>query len=1255
MSSTSRAPAPDGKPMTGRFVVERRLGEGSMGAVYLAHDRARGAKVALKTLRRVDASGIYRFKREFRALADVSHPNLVALHELFSEGTDWFFTMEYVEGQDLLTYVLGAAQRTTDFSARERKRELRSSRRTRAGSELRGMEVLFPTPLSDPDRLRHVLRQVVQAVIALHAAGKLHRDLKPDNVMVTAEGRAVVLDFGIAAERDRDLHGTMEAGVMGTPAYMSPEQAAGADVTEATDWYALGAILYEALTGQVPFDGTYTEVLQQKQQEDPPAPSQLVSGAPGELEILCMRLLSRDPAARPSGAEILDALGTLPSGVSLPRAVEARTPFVGRAHEIAELSRALAATDDGTPSLVFVHGMTGMGKTALVERFLDSLGQSDAVTLSGRCYEHEMVPFKALDSVVDSLSRYLCRIAAIDAAEVLPKDIHALAQLFPVLERVEVVRMARRRGRMAPDPRTQQRQAMLALKELLARVAMRQPLVVFIDDLQWGDVDSARVLAELLSGRERPHMLLVCTYRSADKEPSPCLSTLLELMRGRDQTSVREISVEALSASEAIELSALLLEGEDRSQSVAVARESRGNPYLLSQLVEHLRGGRTSAPELESGIRVSLEHALLEQLSGLSRDASTVLELVVVSGRPVREQVLANIADGEINVPAALTELRRIKLVRGVGAPDARAIGIYHDRIRDSVLARMDATVIRDWHTRLATAVEQAEPLDVEALIEHLVGSGDNARAGIYAIAAARQAVEALAFNKAADLYEIAVEHLQDEAWQEELLVHLADALVSAGRSTRAAEVYLKAAERMGERESAGLRLKAGTQLMLAGGFQRGVEVLTPALAELGLKFPASDTEALSVVVELLPELQRRGFAFEENTDRELSPQTVARLDALWTLVQAMFTTTPILAQVFVLHHLREALEAGDKRRIVVGLCAYFISIDVAYSSLGGKKPESLSQAEALCRDLYDPRCRAWVALARGFAFQNEGMLKPASLDFAQAEDLFHNHCGNVAAELRACRLLYARSVALMGKLDEIGMLEQWIRDAIECEDVTVVARLRLHLIPRMLMDGEIEQVQRALALPERVPEEGIGLTHLMRLIGGSQLALYLGDGSELANIAARMGAVGRSPLLVIRVWRSDFLLARARTLLAASEYADDPEPMLAKTEKIVSAVATLGLDCHADHLRLLRAGLHRRKGERDHALEQLDAIISDADTGGEGRVILACARIRKGQMLGGDAGSALVRDGLHELKTRGAAEPVPFARLHAPGWGDPA
>jgi serine/threonine protein kinase len=239
MGSTQRS-LPDGSFLgTDRFVIERQLGEGSMGAVYLAFDRERRARVALKTLRRVDASGIYRFKREFRALADVSHRNLVSLHELFSEGTDWFFTMEYVEGQDFISYALGETRRVHDASP-HRTRELHMGGRTRA----KGMEVLFPSPLKQPEHARDVLSQVTLGLMALHTAGQLHRDLKSDNVIITADGRAVIVDFGIAFELNPDQHSTLEGGVFGTPAYMSPEQAAGLPLSEAADWYSLGVMLY---------------------------------------------------------------------------------------------------------------------------------------------------------------------------------------------------------------------------------------------------------------------------------------------------------------------------------------------------------------------------------------------------------------------------------------------------------------------------------------------------------------------------------------------------------------------------------------------------------------------------------------------------------------------------------------------------------------------------------------------------------------------------------------------------------------------------------------------------------------------------------------------------------------------------------------------------------------------------------------------------------------------------------------------------
>jgi tetratricopeptide (TPR) repeat protein len=1223
-------------------MVERCLGEGSMGAVFKAFDRERGQHVALKTLRRVDASGIYRFKQEFRAIADVSHPNLVELHELFSEGSEWFFSMELVEGQDFLGYVLGGSRPDADPSPRPT-RELRGA----AVAQDRGGS-LYPTPLQNPDGLCAVLRQVVQAVMALHAVGKLHRDLKPDNVMVTGEGRAVVLDFGITAERT-DSAGSLEAGVMGTPAYMSPEQAAGGAVDEATDWYALGAMLYEALTGQVPFDGSFSEVLQHKQQGDPPPPSALVSGVPPTLDALCMSLLCRDPKRRPRGSEILDALG----GAAGRSSSESIAPFLGRQGELAELERALAATDEGAPVVVFLHGMTGMGKTALCEQFVQRAELGGAVALRGRCYEHEVMPFKALDSLVDALSRYLGRLPMQEAAEVLPKDIHALCQLFPVLERIAVVRMAKRRGRLASDPGSLRQQATLALKDLFARIAMRQPLVVAIDDLQWGDLDSARLLAELVSGLDRPELLFVFTYRTADKERSPCVAKLRELLHDRLRVQVREVILRELREPESVELAAHLLGEGQKLAAPDVARESRGSPYLLAQLIDHLHSEQRSSPGFDSGIRVSLERALSERLDGLSSAARTVLELVAVSGRPVRERVVAELLP-DMNLAEALAELRRGKLVRGVGAADARALGIYHDSLREAVLAHVGGEQVRDWHRRLARVSERGDRIDQEALIDHLLGAREHGRAALYAIGAARAAMEALAFDKAAELYEIAVQHHEDGGWRKELVSEWAAALVSAGRSSRAAEVYLQAAADAPPAEASALALKAGTQFLASGHLARGAAVLEPPLRELGIELPRSSEEAVQQGLKLWPVLRDRGFEFVPRAEAEVPLEVRRRLDTLWSVAQAILGGDPVLCQVFVLRFLLEALDAGERTRIIVGLCAYFITIDLAYSTVGGGKPRSLQRAEALCANVDDPRCKGWVAYARAFAFENQGLLKPASLDFALAEELFRTRCRDTVPEMNGCRMLSAHVLGMLGQLDDLGLCEQWTRDAMDHEDAVVAARLRLLALPRLLADDEVTRAQQHLLVSSELLGEPHGLTYLLHFNARAAVALYEHDEDALARTSQDAEQVNRSPLLAIRIWRSDYVIVRARILLATSRVSSEPQRLLDKAERVIDTIGEVGLECHVDHARILSAALAARRGDKQQAIELLDSILADADMVGDSRILLACARLRRGQLVGGQLGAALVREGERALLARGVKHPHRFARVYAPGFDEP-
>ena len=634
-----------------RFVVQGQLGAGGMGVVYRVLDRVHQRQVALKTLKTQGARDLYRFKREFRALCDLAHPNLCQLHELHTTGDEWFFTMELVRGVGFVDWVRPGPTPTAALADTDRGLDP-------VGGD--GGDATEPRPLPprsraeilaapvDLERVERALYQLCDGVHALHTAGKLHRDLKPSNVLVEDSGRVVLLDFGLIA--DVELAGvdhTHERAAVGTPAYMSPEQAADTPLTAASDWYAIGVMLYEALTGRRPFEGRPDEIMRRKQLETPPAPRLLAPDTPAFLDHLCARLLAVDPRDRPDGLQVLAALGREPSEATrtVERTSGGSAPFVGRALQLATLGQALVDSRQAGVA-VFVHGVSGMGKSALVNRFLDTVGDAVRV-LAGRCYEREAVPFKTLDTLIDALTGALLRLPPAQLAQVLPDDIAALARLFPVLRRIPAIAEPVTRRFQPADPQELRRRGFAALRILLDRLAALGPLIVSVDDLQWGDLDSAGFLVDLMARADRPPLLLLLTHRTEDAD-GPIVATIRRrVASGSMVPDVRTLAVPPLAVDEATDLVEALagMPGAgDHDWATSLVRDAGGNTLFLSELA------RSAAT---AGGATTLDELLRDRIARLPAPARALLRACAVAARPMPAEVVATAA-GIADVGGAL-------------------------------------------------------------------------------------------------------------------------------------------------------------------------------------------------------------------------------------------------------------------------------------------------------------------------------------------------------------------------------------------------------------------------------------------------------------------------------------------------------------------------------------------------------------------------------------------------------------------------
>ncbi|HTM22745.1 MAG TPA: protein kinase, partial [Kofleriaceae bacterium] len=827
-----------GQTLAERFELQRRIGSGGMGEVFAAFDRDRGELVALKTLVRADADTLARFKREFRALQTTAHPNLVSLRELIRDGEHWFFTMELVEGRHFLEYVRGRAA------------------------------------ACDDRRLRDALRQLASGLIALHASGLVHRDIKPSNVMVTAEGRVVILDFGLVTQVD-PAGQSSATGPVGTVEYMAPEQAVGRGISEAADWYSVGVMLYEALTGKVPHVGHALQILVAKQQVEPAPVEAHAPDAPDDLRQLCAQLLRIEPRARPAGADIARRLGldaaSSPPGRSISRVSSLGGVFVGRERELAELARAAERARD-QPVIHLVAGESGIGKSELVARFVRDLAGFDAETLAlaGRCYERESVPYKAFDGIADGMAQYLSELTDGEARALLPPRPARLVRLFPVFQRIAAVASAPAQREEPGEPLELRRRLFAALRHLLAGLTHGQQVIVSIDDLQWADADSFLLLRELLRGPEAPPLLVLGTVRG-DGAVADAVAAQLEGL------VVQRTALGPLNEDEIRVLAERLVPDAARLDLARIAREAGGHPMFLQEILRHLDASAAGAPS------ATLDDALWARVEQLHADARAVLEVVCIAGAPIAHEVagLACRLDATA-VARAAAALRVASLVREVQRGRMLALEPYHDRVREAVGGRL-ADAARTLHERVAAAIETGpEPRDPQLLLRNFVLAGLPERAARYAEEAAQRSEHAHAFDQAAELWHTALDlvpRARDD--QRRLQLALGQALINAGRGAEAAEHFLAAAVDADRPTRLECHRHAAEQLIISGRIAPGMAALEALLAEIGVPTPKTPRRALLSLLRHRVVLRLRGLRFRERSRREIADAEILVLDVL--------------------------------------------------------------------------------------------------------------------------------------------------------------------------------------------------------------------------------------------------------------------------------------------------------------------------------------------------------------------------------------
>jgi tetratricopeptide (TPR) repeat protein len=997
------APRP-GLVLRERYRLDSEIGRGAMGVVFRGTDLELLRPVAVKVLatriggtgqekgagvtgkgedgtgKRTDSDDMRsRFLREARAAAALNHPNIVAIYDVGEDQGFPFFIMELVDGPNL-----------------------------------------GQTPPHELAKVIEFAGQICAALAHAHANDIVHRDLKPANVLLS--GTTIKLaDLGLALP-SRGSRISHAGTIVGTAAYMAPEQALGKTVDGRTDLYALGVVLYELTTGRVPFPGGDPLATISQHLHAPVVPPRVLRpDLPRAVETVILRLLAKDPAQRfATAAETATALRQalaesteeLEDGgggaVALLDALS-RGRLVARSTELAEARELWRRAQEGHGHVLLLSGEPGSGKTRLAREVIVQATLDGAVVLSGACYEYEAatpyLPF------VEAFRRWV-REHKDDGKlrELLGEGAAQIAKLAPEIE----ARLGPFPARHALPAHEERLLFFDAVTNLFARLAQRQSLLFYLDDLHWADSGTLWLLGHLVRHLREARVLIAASYRDTELDRAhPLAKALVDWNRERSTT---RIVLKRFNADETrAQIAALLDDNISGEFSEAVYRETEGNPFFVEEVMKALieqgsvrrESGRWQRCELvDLVIPQSVKEAIGNRLDRVSAECNEILRAAAVLGKTftIDELIAATEGQNENQLFDALDEAVAAQLL---AADREQAFQFTHDKIREVLYEELNPIRRRRLHLRTAQGLEkhrERAPVAVETLAHHFIHAGEYERGLTYARQAAAEAEHIFAYDEAIAAYGRALECAESLGLTDEQLAleeATGNAALASGDTLRSIVHFERAlALAHDPRDRARIQCKAASSLV-TNGDPRGLEYVREALLVLDPETePMTTANALAIQgrfhhlagrhEEAIALLERAAELALPAADEELNPSDAATVSLVFGFLAGghqhlgRFEDGNVWA--------RRAVEFGKKHDVLLAQVLGYEFLGENFMNMGDWQQalEFAALERELAARLHSRERLAWTYLVTGVSYLESGDLPAAEDELRTGIQLAH-------------------------------------------------------------------------------------------------------------------------------------------------------------------------------------------------------------------------------------------------------------------------